>query len=337
MPEVIEVRKTRDFLLKIMKNKYIEEINILKGRYKTHKPFELYNKIKKMLPLKVLDIKTKGKFMYFVLEHDFYIYSTLGLTGGWIYKKVIDNDSDNGSDNGSDNSSDDEIRSKSINNIKSIKKSIKEYKFPKLIDYISENSILKYHKVSINNLNVEFKLKDSDKIVYFYDSLSFGTLKVVDNVLELEKKLNEIGPDIMDEKTTFDIFLERVTKKNNLEKCIGNVLVNQRIISGIGNYLRSDILWLSKISPFRKVKDLNNNEFKIIYKSCKKLTWGSYNLKIAIKKNIVNSSDKLPEHYHRNFFAYMCKTDIYDHNIKTEKLYEGSVPRIIYWVPEYQK
>jgi len=324
MPEVIEVRKTRDFLLKIMKNKYIEEINILKGRYKTHKSFELYNKIKKMLPLKVLDIKTKGKFMYFVLEDDFYIYSTLGLTGGWIYKKDSDNDIDN------DNDNDNEINSKNI------KKSIKKYKFPKLIDYISENDILKYHKVSINNLNVEFKLKDCDKIVYFYDSLSFGTLKVVDNVLELEKKLNEIGPDIMDEKTIFDIFLERVTKKNNLEKCIGNVLVNQRIISGIGNYLRSDILWLSKISPFRKVKDLNNNELKIIYESCKKLTWGSYNLKMAIKKNIVNSSDKLPEHYHRNFFAYMCKTDIYDHNIKTEKLYEGSVPRIIYWVPEYQ-
>jgi formamidopyrimidine-DNA glycosylase len=324
MPEVIEVRKTRDFLLKIMKNKYIEEINILKGRYKTHKPFELYSKIKKMLPLKVLDIKTKGKFMYFVLEDDFYIYSTLGLTGGWIYKKDSDNDIDN------DNDNDNEINSKNI------KKSIKKYKFPKLIDYISENDILKYHKVSINNLNVEFKLKDCDKIVYFYDSLSFGTLKVVDNVLELEKKLNEIGPDIMDEKTIFDIFLERVTKKNNLEKCIGNVLVNQRIISGIGNYLRSDILWLSKISPFRKVKDLNNNELKIIYESCKKLTWGSYNLKMAIKKNIVNSSDKLPEHYHRNFFAYMCKTDIYDHNIKTEKLYEGSVPRIIYWVPEYQ-
>jgi formamidopyrimidine-DNA glycosylase len=100
--------------------------------------------------------------------------------------------------------------------------------------------------------------------------------------------------------------------------------------------LRSDILWLSKISPFRKVKDLNNNELKIIYESCKKLTWGSYNLKIAIKKNIIKSSDKLPEHYHRNFFVYMCKTDIYDHNIKTEKLYEGSVQRMIYWVPEYQ-
>ena len=91
MPEIVEVRKTRDFLRKIMKNKYIESISIIKGRYKTHKPFDLYNKIKNNLPLKVLDIKSKGKFMYFILEHDFYIFSTLGLRGGWTYK--LNNDS----------------------------------------------------------------------------------------------------------------------------------------------------------------------------------------------------------------------------------------------------
>ena len=91
MPEIVEVRKTRDFLRKIMKNKYITSISILKGRYKTHKPFELYYKIRNNLPLKVLDIKSKGKFMYFILENDFYIFSTLGLRGGWTYK--LNNDS----------------------------------------------------------------------------------------------------------------------------------------------------------------------------------------------------------------------------------------------------
>ena len=39
MPEVIEIRKYADFLKKIIKNKYLNELNILKGRY-TKKPFE---------------------------------------------------------------------------------------------------------------------------------------------------------------------------------------------------------------------------------------------------------------------------------------------------------
>jgi formamidopyrimidine-DNA glycosylase len=307
MPEITEVRKTRDFLKKIMKNKYINSINILKGRYKTHKPFDLYNKIKNNLPLKVLDIKSKGKFMYFILEKDFYIFSTLGLSGGWTYKLNIDG------------------------------KKVEDYKFPNLLDYISKENYEKYHKVSINNLNVEFKLKDSDKIVYYYDSLSFGTLKVIDNKEELEKKLKQIGPDIMECSTTFDIFIEQIIKNNNLDKYIGNVIMNQKVISGIGNYLRSDILWMSRISPFRKVKDLSRKELETIYNNSRKLTWENYDLKKGIKNKIIQKKDIFPRNFNRNFFVYMCEKDIYDNTVIVEKLYEGSDERKIYWCPKYQK
>jgi formamidopyrimidine-DNA glycosylase len=308
MPEIVEVRKTRDFLRKIMKNKYIESINILKGRYKTHKPFDLYYKIIKNLPLKVLDIKSKGKFMYFILENDFYIFSTLGLNGGWTYK---------------------------LNNNNS--KKVGDYKFPNLLDYISKENYEKYHKTSINNLNVEFKMKGSDKIVYYYDSLSFGTLKVIDNKEELEKKLNQIGPDIMDTSTSLDIFIDQITKKNNLDKYIGNVIMNQKIISGIGNYLRSDILWLSSISPFRKVKDLSHKELETIYNNSRKLTWENYDLKKGIKNKIIQKKDIFPRDFNRNFFVYMCEKDIYNNPVIVQELYEGSVKRKIYYCPKYQK
>ena len=306
MPEIVEVRKTRDFLKKIMKNKYITSISILKGRYKTHKPFELYYKIRNNLPLKVLDIKTKGKFMYFILEHNFYIFSTLGLTGGWTYK---------------------------LNN----SKKVGNYKFPKLLDYISKEIYEKYHKTSINNLNIEFKLKGLNKIVYYYDSLSFGTLKVIDNKEELEKKLNQIGPDIMDDITTISIFIDQITKKNNLDKYIGNVIMNQKVVSGIGNYLRSDILWLSRISPFRKIKDLSYKELETIYNNSRKLTWENYDLKKGIKNKIIEKKDIFPRDFNRNFFVYMCEKDIYDNPVIVENLYEGSVQRKIYYCPKYQK
>ena len=246
--------------------------------------------------------------MYFILENDFYIFSTLGLTGGWTYK---------------------------LNNNNS--KKVGDYKFPKLLDYISDEKYEKYHKTSINNLNVEFKMKGSDKIVYYYDSLSFGTLKVIDNKEELEKKLNQIGPDIMDDTTTISIFIVQITKKNNLDKYIGNVIMNQKVISGIGNYLRSDILWLSRISPFRKVKDLSQKDFEIIYNNSRKLTWENYDLKKGIKNKIIQKKDIFPRDFNRNFFVYMCEKDIYDNVVIVENLYEGSVQRKIYWCPKYQK
>ena len=293
MPEVVEVRKTADFLKKVMKNNYLTEINILKGRYKTHGPFELYNKLKSSLPLKITDINTKGKFMYIKFENGLYLFATLGLTGGWVYTK------------------DETI------------------KFPDIIEYNSDTS--KFHKVAINNLNVEFVLNDG-YIVYFFDSLSYGTLKVIDNEKDLIKKLNELGIDIME--CSFDEFNQKINKKKDGQ--IGNVIVNQKLISGIGNYLRSDILWLSKISPFRKVKDLSSSDIKNLFHSAKVLTWGEYDRDNAIKEGIIKKTDKIPNDYNRNFFVYMCKKDIYDNDVIIQSLYEGSVERKIYWVKDYQ-
>lgn len=301
MPEVSEIRKYADLLRNKLQGKNIEEFNILKGRYVTHKSFSLYNEIVKKLPLKVLDISTKGKFLYFTLENNFYIFSTTGRHGGWVY---FDN-----------------------------KKN--KYEFPLIDNYISEESQKDiYRKNALNHLNIEIKINSGS--IYFHDTLSFGTMKVVNNYNELEKKLKSLGPDIMDESTTLQIFKNQILKKNNLDKEIGNVIVNQKIISGIGNYLRADILWCSKISPFRKVKDLQDNDLKILYKKSKLLTWGEYDYDEGIRLKYINHTDKLPKDYNRNFFVYMCKEDIDGNKVVTDKLYEGSQERTIHWVPNIQ-
>jgi formamidopyrimidine-DNA glycosylase len=298
MPEINEVRRYADFLSLHLKNKEITEINILNGRYKKHGPFELYNELKKDLPIKLLDVKTKGKFLYMKFDDNYYIFSTLGLSGGWVY----------------------------LNN------KTNKYSWPTILEYIGKENMDSYMKTSLNHLNVEFKTKEG--LIYFYDTLSFGTLKVIKDEKELNKKLNTIGPDIMDETTTFDLFKERIMKKLTQE--IGIVLMNQKLISGIGNYLRADILWLCKISPFRKVNKLSEEELKLIYHNARVLTWGDYDKKYAIKHKIITKKDKLPSDYKRDFFVYYEDTDIHGKKITKEELYEGSQKRFIYWVKGYQ-
>jgi len=302
MPEVIEIRKYADFLKSNFKNKYLDKIEILKGRYKKHGPFTLYKKFKSMLPLKLIDIKTKGKLLYFIFEKNIYLLSTLGLRGAWTLYDPIKN----------------------------------KYKFPKLFNYIDTKNFELYKKPMLNNLNVKFQFRLSD-ILYYSDTLSFGTFKVIDNNINLEKKLKSIGPDIMDKRTTIEIFKDQILKPINMNKMIGNVLVNQKIISGIGNYLRSDILWLSRVSPFRKVSDIKDSEINNIYKHSIALTWGDYNLKSGLKSKIIDKDHNLPKYYKRNFFVYMEDKDIYNNPIIVEPLYEGSQKRFIYWVQGIQK
>lgn len=295
MPEINEVRKYADFIRTKLKNKYINEINILKGRYIKHGPFNNYDVIVKELPLKLLDVKTKGKFMYIILEKNYYIFSTLGLSGGWCYYTNNTN----------------------------------KYEHPLLDDYLNKYSVEQYRKKSLNHLNVEFKIKNGS--LYFHDVLSFGTLNIINDDKLLNKKLSIIGPDVMD--ISFDIFNIQILKKNNLNKKIGIVLMNQKIISGIGNYLRADILWLSKISPFRLINDLDKNDINTIYKNTLILTWGEYDFEKAIKMKILKNIDKkkLPKYYNRDFFVYKQYKDIYNNIVYKKELFEGSQKRTIYW------
>ncbi len=303
MPEVKEIKKFADFIKNKIKNEKIIEINILNGRYKNHKPFENYNRIKKLLPIKVLDVRTKGKFLYIIFDNELYMFNTLGLTGGWCFLK---------------------------NN---------KYEFSKNLDdyskYLDKSKIDNYIKNSINHTNVEFKTKTGS--LYFYDMLSYGTIKIVKSKEELDKKLNELGPDIMDKKTSLDIFINQIRKEKNEDKEIGNVIVDQKIISGIGNYLRSEILYVSKINPFRKTKNISNDELKTIYNNSKILTWYDYDIEQAKKLKIIKKTTKIPSDYNRLFYVYNEKKDINNYDIIKKELYVGTQKRFIYYVSKIQK
>lgn len=299
MPEIVEVKKYCDFINKHFKNKKLNSIKILKGRYKKHGKFEGYNEIIKNLPLKLLQAKSKGKFIYITFENNITIYCTLGLSGGWTYKKK---DSD-------------------------------KFQFPQIMEFLNVKDIDKYQDISLDHLNIEFTFKKGS--LYFFDTLSYGTINVSNDINKLNKKLNSLGPDIMDIDTDFDLFNERINKIQN--KKIGNVIVNQKIISGIGNYLRADILWMAKISPHRLIKNLSRAEIKKIYQASRDLTWGVYDMKKGKKLEIISKNAKLPRDYKRDFFVYYEDEDIYGNKVKKEELYEGSQKRIIYWVPKRQK
>ena len=300
MPEIVEVKKYCDFIKKHIVNNKIISVSILKGRYKKHKPFEGYHYFQKNLPLLLNDVQSKGKFIYMTFDNNITLFCTLGLSGGWVYK--------------------------SNNN----------YLYPKMLEFLNVKDIdmsqVSYYEKSLNHLNIEFKTSNGS--LYFFDTLSFGTIKVVESIEELNKKLSTLGPDIMDINTTIDIFSDRITKYKN--KKIGIVLLNQKIISGIGNYLRADMLWLAKISPFRLVKNLSDRDIKALYNAIILLTWGRYNYKKAVKFHIIKNNMKLPSDYKRDFFVYYETIDLYGNNVKKELLYEGSQKRFIYWVPGYQ-
>jgi len=104
------------------------------------------------------------------------------------------------------------------------------------------------------------------KIIY-NDPRRFGFFQFIKNNTDLVKRFSHLGPEPFDKNFNLNYVCNFFKDKN---KDIKNFLLDQKFVSGIGNIYASEILFLSKINPFKKVKLLSKKECqKIIINSRK--------------------------------------------------------------------
>ena len=115
---------------------------------------------------------------------------------------------------------------------------------------------------------------DKFKIIY-NDPRRFGFFQIIKSTSNLEKRFFHLGPEPFDKKFNLNFFKKFSKKKN---RKIKDLLIDQKFVSGIGNIYASEILFLSKINPFKKIKLLKKDECSQIILSSKIV------LKKAIKK-----------------------------------------------------
>ena len=108
-------------------------------------------------------------------------------------------------------------------------------------------------------------------------------------------------------------------------------MLDQSKFSGIGNYLRAEILYQCRISPWRKLSELSEKEQELLYFTTLKIMKRSYESNGKTLKSYVT-----PEGHNGKFrcVVYGCSSDPDGNIIKTEK---DSTGRMIHWVPAVQK
>lgn len=167
--------------------------------------------------------------------------------------------------------------------------------------------------------------------LYFIDQRHFGTIKFLTTNQDLEKKLKELGPDMLnDPNMNYKLFKKRLIKYKHWN--IVKVLMCQKIISGIGNYLKSESLYHARLSPFLKVEDLSEEQFYNLYQSIRLKIVSSYNQGGVSVKNFADVDDKKGQ-YHFSFQVYCEKYD--KKGNKVEKIVLDD-KRSTYYVPSLQ-
>ena len=71
-----------------------------------------------------------------------------------------------------------------------------------------------------------------------------------------------LGPDFLAEEFDVAEATRRIREQGNEE--IANVLLNQRVVAGIGNVFKSEVLFLANVNPFRLTANVTESELQKI-------------------------------------------------------------------------
>lgn len=167
---------------------------------------------------------------------------------------------------------------------------------------------------------------------YFYtDSRNFGTIKFVDDEKATQAKINSKGPNHLKDDISDELFAKRIRMAKNSNIC--TALMNQRFIGGIGNYIKAEILYRSRISPWRTVDSITDKEMSRLNKNTREVVRGSF----ANRGATIHSYSGLDwEKGEYPFFFHVYGKDIcYNgYSVKREITPDK---RTTHWVSEIQK
>jgi endonuclease VIII len=72
-----------------------------------------------------------------------------------------------------------------------------------------------------------------------------------------------LGPDILGDPPDFETMSARL-RSESPEREIGDALLDQRLVSGIGNLWRAEALWEARVSPWRRLVDVADEDLRAV-------------------------------------------------------------------------
>jgi endonuclease-8 len=82
-----------------------------------------------------------------------------------------------------------------------------------------------------------------------------------ETTLERDDDVQGLGPDLLDPDADLD---EAVRRLRALEAPLGEALLNQRAVAGIGNVFKSEVCFEARLSPFRPVSSIDAHTLRAV-------------------------------------------------------------------------
>ena len=132
--------------------------------------------------------------------------------------------------------------------------------------------------------------------------------------------LLRIGPDILDSQLKPEHIVDRLVAPQFRNRALGSLYLDQSFLAGVGNYLRSEILWASGVNPAQKPSGLDPEALRKLARETLRISKRSYRTRgVTVPPGLarkLKASGKAYEEYRFNVYGrdgapcYICNAAI---------------------------
>ena len=141
------------------------------------------------------------------------------------------------------------------------------------------------------NRQLRIELVTDTHSALLYSASDIDVLK--DSQLEKHPFLSRVGPDILDRSLTAERIVERLGDRRFRHRALGSLYLDQGFLAGNGNYLRSEILFVSGLAPTRKPSALTQDELGKLARETLRVARRSYRTRgVTVTPSLENSLRK---------------------------------------------
>jgi len=134
--------------------------------------------------------------------------------------------------------------------------------------------IVKRDKLPKTNRQLRLALHTDQHSALLYSASDISVWKT--EKIEEHPFLRRIGPDILNPNLTWQEVAERLQSKAFSGRALNSVYLDQAFLAGLGNYLRSEILFIAGIHPARKARELSKGEIGKLARTTLDISQRSY-------------------------------------------------------------
>ncbi|TVP48037.1 MAG: endonuclease VIII [Halomonas sp.] len=88
--------------------------------------------------------------------------------------------------------------------------------------------------------------------------------------------LSRLGPDLLSQDITLEQVKQRLRLKQFQRRRLGVLLLDQGLVAGLGNYLRSEILFFARLHPQQRPIDLTDSQIELLAECIVGITQQAY-------------------------------------------------------------